>query len=341
MTSQLPVRVDPAPPPARSWRAAAWANRGWLIGGAAVAALAASAGFNLANTRRAEAEHPPAGRFVEVDGVRLHYVDRGLGRPVVLLHGNGVTWHDWEASGVVDRAVMGHRVIAFDRPGFGYSSRPRHTVWTPRAQAALIARALAELGVADALVVGHSWGALVALAMAVDHPEIAAGLVLMSGYYYPTARPDVLPMAAPAVPGLGDVLAHTVSPLSGAAMGPLIIKASFAPAPVSKKFARFPLALALRPRQVRATAADAVLMVPAAAELSRHYAELDLPVAIMAGKGDRIADVATHAERLAADILDSELRIVPELGHLFHYDATDAVVAAIDAVAARVTGRNG
>lgn len=312
----------------------------WLGAGATAAALAGAALWNNANARKAEEEHPPAGQFLEVDGVRLHYLDRGLGRPVVLLHGNGVTLDDWGASGVLDRAAVGHRVIAFDRPGFGYSARPRTTVWTPRAQAALLARALEQLGVADAVVVGHSWGALVALALGLDHPHVAGGLVLMGGYYYATARADVLPMAAPAVPLLGDVLAHTLSPLGGAMMGPIIIKTSFAPAPVSEKFARFPLQLALRPGQVHATAADAALMVPAALEMSRHYGELDLPVVIMAGKGDRIVDVATHAQALAADILDSELRVLSGLGHLFHYDAVEDVVDAVGAVSARIAARS-
>ena len=311
----------------------------WLGAGATAAALVGAAIWNNANARKAEEEHPPVGKFLEVDGVKLHYVDRGLGPPVVLLHGNGVTLDDWSACGLLDRVGIGHRVIAFDRPGFGYSTRPRTTVWTPRTQAALLAKALERLGVAEAVVVGHSWGALVALAMALDHPHVAGGLVLMGGYYYATARPDVLPMAAPAVPLLGDVLAHTISPLSGAMLGPLIIKTSFSPAPVSEKFARYPIALALRPGQVHATAADAALMVPAALEMSRHYAELDLPVVIMAGKGDRIVDVATHAETLAADILDSELRVLPELGHLFHYDAVEEVAGGIDAVAARVRAR--
>lgn len=179
----------------------------WFSAGATAAALAGAAVWNNAQARRAEEEHPPIGRFLDVAGTRLHYVDRGLGSPVVLLHGNGVTLEDFVASGVLDAATAGHRVIAFDRPGFGYSARPRTTVWTPRAQARLIAAALVELGVEDAMIVGHSWGALVALALALEHPGAAAGLVLMGGYYYATARADVLPMLPPAVPGLGDVLA--------------------------------------------------------------------------------------------------------------------------------------
>lgn len=87
---------------------------------------------------------------------------------------------------------------------------------------------------------------MVALAMALENPTIVSGLMLLSGYYYGTVRPDVVPFSIPAVPIIGDLMAHTVSPLGGARHGPAAIKASFAPAPVSEKFADFPLALTLR-----------------------------------------------------------------------------------------------
>lgn len=317
-----------------SWRASVAENKAWLGAGLAVAAIAASAIVNEVNARRAEAATPPAGAFIEVDGVRLHYVDQGAGSPVVLLHGNGVTFQDFEASGVLGLVAESHRVIAFDRPGFGYSDRPRSTLWTPQAQAAVLAAALEQLGIEKAVVVGHSWGTMVALAMALNHSEKVSGLVLLSGYYYGTARPDVVPFSMPAIPVVGDLMAHTISPLSGALLGPAVIKASFAPAPVSEKFKTFPLALTLRPSQVRATAADTAMMIPGAISLSRRYSELTLPVIIMAGEGDLIAHIGKHAEPLAGDIVNSELRIVPEQGHLFHYAVPGRVLAAIDDVMA-------
>lgn len=316
-----------------SWGGLLKRSRGWIAAGSAVAALVGSALFNKANARRAEASTPPVGKFVEVDGVRLHYVDRGEGPTVVLLHGNGVMLQDFEVSGVLGLAAEHHRVIAFDRPGFGYSDRPRSTVWTPTAQADLIARALERIGVESAVVVGHSWGAMVALAMALDHPEAVTGLVLLSGYYYGTARPDVVLFSPPAIPVIGDVMADTISPLSGLLVGPGAVKASFSPAPVSDKFADFPIAMTLRPSQVRATAADTAMMVPGAIALSRRYDELKLPVIVMAGAGDRIAHVGEHAKRLVEDVGRAELRTVRGQGHLFHYAVPDQVVAAIRDVA--------
>lgn len=311
--------------------------RGWIAGAAGIAALAGSAWYNQAHKRRAESNHPPVGKFVEVDGVRLHYVDRGSGPVVLLLHGNGVTLQDFEASGVLGLAARNHRVLAFDRPGFGYSARPRTRVWTPAAQARLIAAALRKLDAGPAVVVGHSWGTLVALAMALDAPAAVRGLVLLSGYYYATARPDVWPLSTPAIPLLGDVMANTVSPLAGRLIGPAAIKASFSPAPVPAKFADFPLALTLRPSQVRATAADTALMVPAALELSSRYGELAVPTIVMAGEGDEIAHFSPHAERFAREVRYVELRKVPDQGHLFHYAMPMQVIEAIDDVDRRAT----
>lgn len=315
--------------PAASGTASIKASKSWLVAGAATAILGATALFNRASARRAEADNPPVGEFIEVDGVRLHYVDRGEGPAVVLLHGNGVMLQDFEVSGVLRLAAEHHRVIAFDRPGFGYSARPRTTVWSPAAQAKLIAHALEQLDIGPAVIVGHSWGTIIALNMALDHSKAVAGLVLISGYYYASARPDVVPSSIPSIPLIGDVIAHTTAPLTALLIGPAGVKASFAPAPVSNKFDEFPKALALRPSQLRASAADTAMMIPGAMAISGRYADLRLPAVIMAGEGDQIVHINKHAERLAKDVANAELRTVPKQGHLLHYAYPEQVVTAI------------
>src|SRR6202044_630757 len=126
------------------------------------------------------------------------------GTALVLLHGNGSMIQDFESSGLIDLAAKNYRVIVFDRPGFGHSDRPRNVVWTPAAQAELIKEALERLGVSNAVILGHSWGASVAVALALKYPNLVRGLVLASGYYYPTARGDVVALSAPALPLVGD-----------------------------------------------------------------------------------------------------------------------------------------
>ena len=109
----------------------------------AAATIAAMTVYNVYRTRKAEREYPPSGQFVTVNGVRLHYIERGEGTPVVLLHGNVVTAEDFISSEVLDLIAKRHRVIAFDRPGFGYSDRPHGSAWSAGTQADLIRDAFA------------------------------------------------------------------------------------------------------------------------------------------------------------------------------------------------------
>ncbi len=289
-----------------------------FVGAAALATLAL---VNYAAARRAERRHPPRGRFIEVDGVRLHYTDRGTGQPVVLVHGNAVTGDDYDTSGVAELLLETHRVIVFDRPGFGHSERPRGRLWTAMEQAELLHKALKRLGVERPVVVGHSWGAIVALSMAVRHPADTAGLVLLSGYYFWTLRPDVLLVAPGAIPVLGDILRYTVSPWLGRLFMPLLKRAMFSPAPISARFrANYSDSMALRPSQIRATSVDGALMIPGALSLSRHYDALSMPVVIMAGEGDKVV-FAGRAKQLQARIPRSVLRIVKGAGHMVHHAA--------------------
>lgn len=302
------------------------------IGGLAVAALATTAVVNHRRAVRAERTNPPLGRFLEVDGLRLHYLERGTGAPLVLLHGNGGMIQDFLSSGLVDEAARRHRVIVFDRPGYGYSERPRGTLWTPDAQADLLAAALRQLGVERATVLGHSWAGAVAIAIAHKHPDLVSGLVLEGGYFYPSVRADVLLMSLPAVPVLGDVLRHTISPPLSRLLWPLMMRKIFGPAPMPEKFRAFPREMALRPSQLRASAEETGLMVPCAAAAQGRYAQLRVPVAIVAGEKDRMVAARGQSARLHEEIPQSTFECVPGMGHMVHQTATGAVMAAIERV---------
>ncbi|MCJ2118376.1 alpha/beta hydrolase [Methylobacterium sp. J-001] len=306
-------------------------SRPWLVPTlvGSAAALGASALYALAATRKAEQRTPPIGQFMTVDGVRLHYIERGHGEPLVLIHGNGTLIQDFLVSGIVDDLAKRYRVIIFDRPGYGYSDRPRG-LWTPRAHATLFAKALERLDVSRAVVLGHSWGALVAVALALQAPQLVRSLVLASGYYYPTLRADVILTSPVAIPGLGDLMRYTVSPLAGRLMLPALIKGMFAPAAVPERFDRaFPKAMMLRPLQLRASAEDAATMTPAAAELQHHYRDLTLPVVIITGGDDQIADVGRQSQRLHRELPGSTFMVIPGMGHMIHHLAPDQVVAAV------------
>ena len=304
-----------------------------LVAAAGLMATAAIVNRRLAD--KALRDNPPQGRFIEIDGVRLHYVERGSGRPLVLFHGNGSMIQDFESSGLIDLAAKDYRVIVFDRPGFGHSLRPRNVVWTPAAQADLFREALIQLGVEKAIVLGHSWGASVAIALAVKQPSMVDALILASGYYFPTARADaIMAMAGPALPGLGDLLSYTVSPIMSRLMWPAMLRKLFGPKSVPPKFSGFPKALAVRPSQLRAGSAEAALMVPAAVQSAKTYNELAMPVFILAGEDDRLIDIDAQSGRLHDEIKHSKMRRLPKAGHMIQQSDTADLMAAVDEVAA-------
>jgi pimeloyl-ACP methyl ester carboxylesterase len=308
-----------------------------LPSGARIALVAAIISAALATavklmTRKVESANPPTGKFIEVDGVCLHYRVHGDGPPVVLLHGNGTMLQDFELSGIPALASGRYRTIIFDRAGFGHSDRPRGTIWGPRAQASILHKALKRLGIDRPVVAGHSWGTQVALALALDFPADVRSVVLLSGYYFPTIRLDAIFLSMPALPVIGDLMRNTISPWLGRMMWPRMLKKMFEPDTVPARFAAFPVWMSLRPSQLRAAAAESALMIPDALALCSRYGELTMPVFIVAGAGDRIVKT-DQATRLHNAIPQSVLHIVPNAGHMVHHVVPDMIMQVIDAAA--------
>jgi pimeloyl-ACP methyl ester carboxylesterase len=284
---------------------------------------------NIALEFIARWRNPPIGEFLDVDGVRLHFIMRGNpdAPPLVMFHGNGTVLQDFTISGMVDAAAEKFRVICFDRPGFGHSSRPRTFIWSPERQAELFCAALARLGIQRTLVLGHSWGTLVALAMAASRDgKRVKGLVLVSGYYFPTWRFDVWFASIAAIPVIGDALRYTISPISSWLGLPLFAKKAFAPKSVPEIVKKeYPRLMLIRPRQLRAVAEDSAFMLPSAATLTMSYRRLKCPTAIIAGRDDKIVD-SEQALRLQKAMPHASVTIVPDAGHMVHYFVSDEIV---------------
>jgi pimeloyl-ACP methyl ester carboxylesterase len=290
--------------------------------------------------RSGEAADRPSGQFVEVDGLQVHYIARGKGRPVVLIHGNGTMAEDFVICGLVDRLAKRYRVIAIDRPGFGHTDRPRHRVWTAATQARLVERVLERLKVERPVIVGHSWGTIVSLSLATQTKRDLRGLVLLSGYYHPGRRADVALIAPLAIPGLGDAARSLMPAAVGHLLAPQVFRHVFKPQPVPARFtARFPVGISIQPTQARSSAEDTASMNAAAALLQPHYPRLRLPVAILTGDADAIVDATEQSHRLHEAVAGSRLTVLPGLGHMIHYSAPGAIERAVDGIMA-VAGKS-
>ena len=128
----------------------------------------------------------------------------------------------------------------------------------------------------------------------------------------------------PAIPVVGDLLSHTLSPLLSRLIWPLLLRKIFGPSPVPAKFKGFPEEMAVRPSQIRASAAESALMIPSAFTLKKHYRLLQMPVSIVAGAEDRVIE-SEQAAHLHREIPHSTLRCIPGAGHMVHQTATREV----------------
>ena len=175
---------------------------------------------------------------------------------------------------------------------------------------------------------------MVALAWALQAPQEVAGLVLVSGYYYPSTRLDAALVTPAAVPVLGDLLNHTVSPPLTHLTLPGTLRTMFAPRRVPDRFQdAFPKALIPRPKQIRAMSQEGAIMARAAAALQRHYGGFSCRSVVMTGDADRVVDPEDQSIRLAHELTDAELRIVPGVGHMVHHAIPLEVAEAINRVA--------
>lgn len=284
-----------------------------LVGGGA--ALAAAYSAHVA--RRVERNIPPDGALREVAGRRLHVRDSGKdapGPPIVMIHGLAGQMRNFAA--VADLLRPHHRVILIDRPGSGHS--PGRGSDTLADQAALVAALIADLELDRPLIVGHSLGGAVAMALALDHPHQIAGLALVAPLTQ--VEEDVpaafrgLMIASPAARAIiSRTLAIPMMRLRSAQSRATL----FAPEPVHPAFdLDYGGAMLARPRAIYAASSEMVAVNDGLAPLVARYGEIAVPVRILFGAGDKVLPAPIHGTQTAAEIPGASCTIVEGAGHM-------------------------
>ena len=299
-----------------------------------LAALATLALVTWTGVVLAERAHPAQGRMVEVEGARLHVVELGPSdaAPVVMLHGASSNLEVMRP--LADRLAQDHRVILIDRPGHGWSTRANFSDSTPAPQARMISQALGTLGVGKAIVVAHSWSGALALRIALDHPERVAGLVMLAPVAYPWPGGVSQYNYAVTAPAIGPLLAHTVMLPLGLLLADSGARSVFAPQVMPDNFVKDSATrLLLRPREFVANAWDLVTLRAAMAEQAPRYADIAVPVTIIAGNADKTVSTHIHSQPLARTARNAKLIVLDGVGHMIQYAAPDLVVSEVEAMA--------
>ena len=284
----------------------------------------------------AERKCPPVGRFVEVDGNRIRYVERGEGRPIVFVHGLGAQLHHFTGP-IFDRFGPGYRLIALDRPGSGYSTRVRGATGALSEQAAVIRRFVEELGLEKPLIVGHSFGGAIALALAVEHPDAISGIALLSPLTHleTELRPEFRPLYIPSRL-VRWVVANTIAVPRSYQYAEATLAYLFNP---QKPPADYPTEgggwLGLRPSHFYASATDFTAIPLDLGRIEARYGEIDMPAALMFGTADPIVAFAEHGAPMTGRIENLDFEVVEGMGHMPHFVEPQRVVAFIRRVAKR------
>jgi pimeloyl-ACP methyl ester carboxylesterase len=272
-------------------------------------------------------------KFVTVDGARLHFVIKGTGRPVVLIHGNPGSCQDWAR--LYGPLSSRYCAFAFDRPGHGHSDRPNHRDITVDVQAQMLHTALKELNVEQPILVGHSWGGALALAYALEFQEDVAGLVLLAPAVYESDDGVSFLTKLPALPVIGDLINFLFTPLLGASVVREDLQKAFSPDPVPKHYLRHVLTEWTRPKKVKWYSVDDALLNSSLPKFTPRYSEIHVPVAIVTGDSDLIVPAKENAHRLYEALRHAELIVLEKTGHQVPFTKPDAVVEAIDRVEAK------
>ncbi len=275
----------------------------------------------------------PDSRFIQVNGLDVHYKQRGSGeRVLILLHGFGAGVFSWRE--VMEPFGKTGTVIAYDRPAFGLTARPMPESWQganpygPQANLEQLFGLMDALGVAKAVLVGHSAGGRVALHAALERPERFCGLVLVDAAVYAIGRvpPRLLRplMLTPQANRLGPAAARWLA----RRRGDQFLRASWHD---PEKITPEVYALYRKPFQMADW--DRALWEQAKAfyggdGLGARIAELNVPTLVVTGDDDRIVPTA-DALRLAAEIRSARLVVIPSCGHVPQEEQPAAFLEAL------------
>lgn len=246
----------------------------------------------------------PAATYAQVAGARVRYLDRGQGPAVVLLHGFASSLETWDT--VRPALEAEHRVISLDLKGFGWTDRPAGD-YSPRAQAELVFALLDARGVKSAALVAHSWGASVALQMALLHPERVERIALYDAWVYEEQLPTTFHWARAG--GVGEAL---FGAFYAERSDEKISQAFYDERNVSERLVEDVERALERPGTV--AAALAATRGQRFEEVQQRYREIDKPVLLLWGREDRVTPLEV-GERLARDLRDAKLRVYARSGH--------------------------
>ncbi len=267
------------------------------------------------------------GEFITVGTKKLHYKKAGSGPPVIVLHGASGNLLDWTHSRF-DELARRYTVLAFDRPGLGYSDAAEdHSL---SAQAALMREAAELLGMPRATLIGHSFGGSVALAWALDAPDRVDNLVLLSApsQVWPGSAGRLYDIAN--LPVLGYALSVAVPILASERRIQQAVATIFAPQGVPAGYLEHVRPeLSVQPQTFRNNTSQVGQLKRQIKDMVPRYGTLKMPIELIHGTADEVVPAEIHSKPFAAMQPNVRLTLLDGVGHMPHHVSPEALDEAL------------
>jgi pimeloyl-ACP methyl ester carboxylesterase len=262
------------------------------------------------------------------DGVKIHFKQVGMGRPVVFLHGFGTSLDTWRF--VVETLEDEYRLVLLDLKGHGLSDRPRDEMYAAQDQARVVRGLIDYLGVENVVIVGHSFGAVVGLAAALDAQRdgssgVIAALFLIAGSVDAENVPNVLRLLR--TPILGWLSLKLIS--ASFRTRAMLKRAYHDDAKVTDSLVELYARYQSVPGTDYALIKTAEQLVPVdISESKRELARLEIPVINIWGEHDVIIPRAA-AESVCQLVPRCEVVTVDGAGHMPQEESPKKVIALL------------
>jgi pimeloyl-ACP methyl ester carboxylesterase len=299
------------------------------------AIVLALGGFGLwansaAYSARINSAHPADGRLVDIDGSDMHVLEQGEAGPVVLMiHGASANAREFSWT-LAPRLSETHRILMVDRPGHGHSERAPEAQ-SLKVQADQMAGVLRSLAPGQkAIVVGHSFGGAVSLRLALDHPELVDGLVLLAPVSHDWGGGgEAWYNKHASHPLIGPLFTRLV-PIVGPGQVKSGVRNVFSPKPAPEGyFEKSGIGLLFRPSNFAANAKDVNALRGELAAQQDRYSDIKVPTVVFSGALDTVISPPLHVGKLKHQVDGLELVKLGDGGHMPHHAFGEDVAATI------------
>lgn len=314
--------------------------------------IGAIASFSLA--KFVKEKHPPVGQFIQVDyqgkPVQLHYLDslQLTGQDddiqkstIILIHGATGNLVDFKAS-IFPSLSAKYRVVAFDRPGLGYSERPRHgdsIQWcSPKEQMEIIRSAIQILNIKNPIILGHSLAGPIVLDYLIHHGQEVFAAILLAPVSHPWPNGVTWYNYLDRLPIIKELITYTWLPILGYFNTTSGLKGLFHPESVPTDYReKTALDLFFRPRVMLDNFRDQRLLCEYIAQAGRAYRSICTPVKIITGADDTVVTTWLHSEKLSYELKSVDWTDLVDVGHSPHHSRMQLVIENIDKFIAKNT----